>query len=90
MSNLVEVQFAGGTILVTPVTEQGAQAMSVKNGVIKAAEQSLECIMSTVKNMGQSMSESLSKLEFATAEATFGISFNGKGQFIVTTAPRKG
>jgi hypothetical protein len=86
MSILVEVPFAGGMILVTPAVEHGAQAMAGNKGVIKKAEQSMEDIMSTVKNIGQTMSSSLSELDFDSAVVAFGLSFNGKGQFLVAEA----
>ena len=85
MSDLVEVSFAGGTITFAAVGSTGPQAFSLATTAQKAQE-TLEEVLDQVRSMAEALGSKLAGLDLAGAEATFGISFTGKGKFIVAEA----
>ena len=85
MAELIEVPFKGGNLVFAAAGSDGAQAYSAASAVIRATE-TLDEILDTIKSLGSTMAEKLAGIEFAQAEASFGIKFTGKGKFIVAEA----
>lgn len=89
MTELVSVPIKDGEILFATAGSGGPEAYT-GIGVIKKAEQSFDEVLAAVRAMGEAMADELSGLDFADAEASFGISFTGKGKFIVAEASAQG
>jgi hypothetical protein len=85
VADLVEVPFDGGTITFAAIGSTGPQGFSADASIGKAAD-SLDAALRVVRELGTAMANQLRGLEVAGAEATFGISFTGKGKFIVAEA----
>src|SRR5262249_29133340 len=85
MADLIEVPFAGGSITFAAAGSSGPEAFGGA-GVAQKAQDTLEEVLDQVRAMAEALGSKLTGLEFATAEATFGISFTGKGKFIVAGA----
>jgi NTP-dependent ternary system trypsin peptidase co-occuring protein len=85
MADLVEVPFAGGSITFAAVGSTGPEAYGGV-GAAQKAQESLEEVLDQVRGMAEVLGAKLAGLDFAAAEATFGVSFTGKGKFIVAEA----
>ena len=85
MADLLRVPIKDGAILFAAAGSTGPEAYTGAERIAEAASTFNE-VLDTIRAMGEQMSESLSDLEFAEAEASFGISFTGKGRFIVAEA----
>ena len=85
MSSLVEVPFEGGLVVFSVGGQEGAEAYST-HAVSKRAEAALEDVLDTVTRIGENIGKKLSEIECAGAEVQFGVSFTGKGKFIVSEA----
>lgn len=85
MAELVEVPFDGGTILFASAGSSGPQAFSGAAAITRAAE-TLDQVLDHVRDISEAMAKKLSGLPFASAQASFGVSFTGKGKFIVAEA----
>ena len=85
MADLVEVPFAGGSIIFAAAGSTGPQAFG-GGGVTQKAQETLEEVLAQVRAMAEALGAKLAGLDFASAEATFGISFTGRGKFIVAEA----
>lgn len=86
MADLIEVPFNGGTVLFAATgSSDGPEAYGGTSVSVKAQE-TFEQALDAVRALGEVMAGKLKGLEFASAEASFGISFTGKGKFIVAEA----
>jgi hypothetical protein len=85
MADLIELPFKGGTLLVAAAGTTGAQAFTGSNTIVKAT-QTFEEVLDTARSLGDTMAEKLKGLNFANAEASFGVKFTGKGGFIIAEA----
>ena len=85
MANLIEVPFKGGSVVFAAAGSGGPEAYTGAD-LAKRAQDTFEDALDAVRAMGEAMSEKLKGLNFASAEASFGISFTGKGKFIVAEA----
>jgi hypothetical protein len=85
MADLVVVPFAGGSITFAAAGSTGPEAFG-GTGAAQKAQETLEQVLDQVRDMAKALGDKLAGLDFSSAEATFGISFTGKGKFIVAEA----
>jgi hypothetical protein len=88
MTDLVEVPLGGGqegTITFAAAGSRGPRAYSGAQPP-QMGQDSFEKALDSVRLLADVMVRKLADLEFSSAEASFGISFTGKGKFIVAEA----
>lgn len=85
MSELVEVPFEGGALVFATVGSTGPEAFTGLDSIKKATE-NLDEVLDRVILLGEAMARKLEGLDLASAEVSFGISFTGKGKFIIAEA----
>lgn len=85
MADLVEVPFDGGTILFAVAGSEGPRAFGGVPTVVAAVE-TFDQVLDQVRAIGETVARKLAGLEYASAEAAFGIKVTGKGKFIVAEA----
>ena len=85
MAEVIEVPFKDGTVLFATLGSSGPEAYGGGPTVMRISE-TLDQILDQVREIGAALAARLSDQRFSSAEATFGVTFTGKGQFIVAEA----